>query len=536
MRKKAVFVCSMMFVFFAAVAVRIVSLNYGNYTSVSLSNSYKTIEVSKIRGTVFDRNLKPFTNCSVIYTAAAKPTVTALQQLTPLLDSETCSTVYEQMQKGKPVTVDIPCMINESDSIRVVEHYSPRSEDLLAQHIIGYTDSSGNGVSGIEKAFNALLESSTKSIGVRFNVDAYGKIMLGKEIQVYNNKFNQKSGIVLTLDKDIQKIAENAADELLIDKGAVVISEVENGAIRACVSRPLYDPDKLEESISSPDSPFINRAFMSYSVGSAFKPVIAAAALEQGQNLSVTNNCTGATTINSVTFRCHEENGHGYINLTEAITYSCNTFFIDLALKCKKSKLIETAKNFGFGSTLQFAPGLSASGGNLPSADELDSKAAVANLSFGQGALLATPVQLAAVMACFANGGIYIEPYLIEGTVNADFGFTPYVKEISSKRVISKKTADAICACLENVVINGTGKRAKSDLITCAGKTATAQTGKSDSDGEIYNSWFVGYFPAKKPKYAVAVLKEDGGEGAVSCAPVFKQICETMYAEGLLNN
>ncbi len=534
MRKKAVFVCSIMFTFFVAVAVRIVSLNYGNHTSVSLANSYKTIEVSKIRGTVFDCNLKPFTNCTPVYTAAVKPSANALQQLKTLLDSHTYNTVYEQMQKGNPVTVDIPCMIDESDALRVIEHYSPRSEDLLAQHVIGYTDYAGNGVSGIEKAFNTLLESSCKSIGVRFNVDATGKIMLGRETQVYNNKFTQKSGIVLTLDKDIQKIAENAADELLIDKGAVVILEVENSAVRACVSRPLYDPDRLENSINSSDSPFINRAFMSYSVGSAFKPVIASAALEQGQGLTAKYNCTGEATINGVAFHCHEEKGHGYINLTEAITYSCNTYFIDLALRCEKSKLIETAGKFSFGHSIEFAPGLFASSGNLPSADELDSKAAVANLSFGQGALLATPVQLAAVMACFANGGIYNEPYLIEGTMNTEIGFTPYAKEVSPKKIISKKTADAICACLENVVINGTGKRARSDLVTCAGKTATAQTGKYDSDGEIYNSWFVGYFPADNPQYAVAVLKEDGGEGAVSCAPVFKQICEAMYNNGLI--
>ena len=534
MRKKATLVCSIMFMFFAVVAVRIVSLNYGSYTTVSLSNSYKTIEISKVRGTVFDRNLKPFTNCSPIFTAAVKPTASALQQLKTVLDSVTCNTVYELIQKGSPATVKIPCMIDESDSIRVIEHYSPRSEDLLAQHVIGYTDSSGNGVSGIEKAFNTLLESSTKSIGVRFSVDATGKIMLGREIQIYNNKFTQKNGIVLTLDKSIQKIAESAADRLSIDKGAIVVSEVKSGAIRACVSRPLYDPDRLADGINSTDSPFINRAFMAYSVGSAFKPVVAAAALEQGKKITEASNCTGSAKINGVTFRCHEKSGHGYINMTQAITYSCNTFFIDLALKCKKSQLIETAEKFGFGRSVQFAPALFTSSGNLPSADELDSKAAVANISFGQGALLATPVQLAAVMACFANGGIYNEPYLIEGTINTDIGFTPYQNERIQKRAISKKTADAICACLENVVINGTGKRAKSNLVTCAGKTATAQTGKSDSSGEIYNSWFIGYFPAKNPQYAIAVLKENGGEGAVSCAPVFKKICEEMYKEGFI--
>jgi cell division protein FtsI/penicillin-binding protein 2 len=80
--------------------------------------------------------------------------------------------------------------------------------------------------------------------------------------------------------------------------------------------------------------------------------------------------------------------------------------------------------------------------------------------------------------------------------------------------------------CLESVVTEGSGKRAASGFVSVAGKTATAQTGKSENGEEIYNAWFAGYFPADNPEYAVAILKENGGEGAVSCAPVFKEIAE----------
>ena len=83
---------------------------------------------------------------------------------------------------------------------------------------------------------------------------------------------------------------------------------------------------------------------------------------------------------------------------------------------------------------------------------------------------------------------------------------------------------------LEKVVEYGSGSRAESDLVSVAGKTATAQTGKTENGEEIYNAWFAGYFPADKPEYAIAILKENGGEGALSCAPVFKTIAEKITA------
>ena len=130
------------------------------------------------------------------------------------------------------------------------------------------------------------------------------------------------------------------------------------------------------------------------------------------------------------------------------------------------------------------------------------------------------------MMAAIARGGVYFPAYLIEGEVDADGSLTETLHYTEKRQIISPATAEKLSQYLAEVVSNGSGRRAQSELVSAAGKTATAQTGRSGEDGEIYNAWFAGWFPAEKPKYAVVILKEDGGEGAVSCAPVFKEISE----------
>ena len=216
--------------------------------------------------------------------------------------------------------------------------------------------------------------------------------------------------------------------------------------------------------------------------------------------------------------------------MEEAVAYSCNTYFIALAIETGAEKIIGTAEKFGFGKKISFSDGVDSAGGNLPSADELDSKAAIANISFGQGSLLATPVQICSIMATIAGDGEYVEPYLIEGETDKNGKMTGIYRYGKKRRIINSPTAEKLQGFLEKVVEYGSGSRAKSKAVTVAGKTATAQTGKTADGEEIYNAWFAGYFPADNPKYAVAILKEDGGEGALSCAPVFKTIAEKITA------
>ena len=134
------------------------------------------------------------------------------------------------------------------------------------------------------------------------------------------------------------------------------------------------------------------------------------------------------------------------------------------------------------------------------------------------------------MMAIIANGGHKVRPSLVEGEVDLQGNTIRAGGYYERRQIIAQRTALLLQKFLEAVVEKGSGSRARSEVFAVAGKTATAQTGKTENGEEIYNAWFAGYFPADKPEYAVVILKENGGEGAVSCAPVFKEIAQGIKA------
>ncbi|MBO5859437.1 MAG: penicillin-binding protein 2 [Clostridia bacterium] len=520
MKKRAVCVFLMLVAVFGFLIFRINQISFQT-VAAGVSSSGVRLDIATLRGTVYDCNMKPLTNCGESFVAIAKPTLKSIFILEAELDSRLFSAVRKKLSSGESVAVRVKGDISGGDDLTVVSY--PERYDSLACHIIGYLGGDGRGVSGVEKSFDALLSDSESEVYARVSTDANGRVLLGEEVRVFGNVF-PKSGVVLTLDRDIQRITEKALDESGGTCAAAVVMDVHTGAIRACVSRPDFDRSSIASVLNDPDSPLINRAFSAFSVGSVFKPVVAAAALENGIDSSYAYECKGNVTLNGVTFNCHKKDGHGLIDMETALAHSCNTYFISLALEVGAEKIIETAKAFGFGEQTVFADSLRSKGGNLP--DKVDSKAATANLAFGQGELSATPVQICTMMSVIANGGQTVNPYLIEGEADSQGNLIRISSYSERRQIISQETAELLQRFLLTVVENGSGSRARAESIAVAGKTATAQTGQSVNGEEIYNAWFAGYFPADNPKYAVVILKENGGEGAVSCAPVFKEIAQ----------
>lgn len=509
---------------FAALVYRTADLSLKTETA-GVNNSGLILETASVRGTVYDCNMQPLTNAEYVFTAIAKPTQKAVSVLEKELDAKTFETIKERLVSGKPVIARVSTKECENSDIKIVsvpERYIP-----IACHIIGYTDYSGKGVSGVEKAFDGVLSASEKRFTARIQTDAHGRVFLGEKIAA-EDVFAPVSGIMLTIDREVQRIVEQALDESETECAAAVVIDVNSGAIRACVSRPYFDQNNIAASLNDKNSPLINRAFLPFSVGSVFKPVVAAAALESGIGSDFSYECTGNVTVNGVTFNCHKHEGHGLINMKKAVAESCNTYFIALAKEIGARKIIGMASAFGFGKETVFANGMKSSSGNLPTADETDSLAALANLSFGQGVLTATPVQICAMYSVIANGGIYVTPYLAEGEVDENGEITKLNPEISGTRIISEKTADVLQSFLIAVVEEGSGRRARCESVICGGKTATAQTGKIIDGEEVFNAWFAGFFSAESSRFAVVILKENGGEGALSCAPVFRKIAENI--------
>ncbi len=529
MKKRAATVFLALVMLFSVTGIRMAKL-ISEPEQAANSYSSMTVDLATLKGTIYDCNMQPLTNTGTRLFAAAKPSGYALGQLKGKVLPDVFDSVMERMSKGKCIAVETDSHIaanNDIKEISVPERYS----GFLACHVVGYLDGEGRGVSGIEKSFDALLSKNSSRVTVRFESNAKGRALLGGEIRVEGNKI-PSGGVALTIDREIQTITENALDASECECAAAVVMDIESGAIRACVSRPFFDPENIAASLNADNSPLINRSLLPFSVGSVFKPFVAASAIENGTE-SFEYFCTGSVTLNGVTFNCHKKDGHGLLDMRGAVADSCNTYFIALANKTGGEKIRETAESFGFGKEIVLADGIKSNAGVLPHIDELDSKAAVANFSFGQGSLLATPVQLCAAFSAIARGGIYIRPYLVEGTVDAD-GVLTRIKNYGERRqVISLNTAELVSEYLKAVVDEGSGKRAWNEYVTAAGKTATAQTGKSENGEEIYNAWFVGWFPADEPRYAVAVLKENGGEGALSCAPVFREIAVNMAEKGI---
>lgn len=510
---------------FSSLSARIYLLSVKNIYSVSTSNTLKTNTVAVSRGNVYDRNLKRITNDKEKYIACIKPTAKSFTEIERLLNK---TEIEKELKKGHLVTTTVPekDYFEMSNDILTLTTYERYDGNSLA-HILGYCKND-TGMYGIEKYYNDILAKSSGSLSLKYHCDASGRVLNGEAVEVYNDNYNNSAGIVLTIDKEIQKILENALINNNIEIGCGIVLDVKTSEISACASLPVIDRSNLEKSLRNENSPFINRAFSAYSVGSVFKIVTAAAALENNIN-NLVYECNGSIIKSDNAFNCNKKDGHGKMDLKTALTYSCNPFFIELSCNVGGETLLKTAESLGFNKALDFGNGYFTDKGNLPKAEELNSEASVGNLGFGQGSLLATPLQIASCYATVANGGYYNEPTLIKGYIDENENFTSDGFQ-KAKKVLKTETCEILKEYLLNVVNEGTGKPAFSSLFQSCGKTATAESGQYDKNGaEISHSWYVGFFPYENPQYVICIMKENGASGSSDCAPVFKEVAEGIY-------
>ncbi len=493
---------------------------------VSSGSHYSSFTLSNLRGEILDCNDKKITDSDYENHIIAKPSPSSLDTLQKLLDSRTCSSLKERMSKGSPVTVNIGKLkIESTDNLLCTSVYERYSTLQSAVHIIGYLNEENHGVTGIEKAFDDILYSD-KSICARVPIDAYGKALGGSGIELISPTADTGT-VRLTIDIEIQTAVENALDECNVRQGCAVVVDAKTGAIRAAVSRPNFDPHRISDYLDSESSPLLNRMLESFSVGSIFKVAVAACAIENGIS-DFLYTCNGSCKIGDVKFGCSSNASHGKIDLQKALEVSCNTYFINLGQKIGAKKLIETASLLGFGQGLELAEGMTSDGGVIPTNDELQSPAALANFSFGQGSFTASPLQISQMLCAVANSGKYCEPYLIESVTDRSGIVTEHKKKYPTF-ALSEETSECLLKMLTSVVENGNASSARPERFSAAGKTATAQTGIFDKNGnEVCNTWFGGIFPADEPSYIAVIMKQGGSSGAYDCAPVFKKIADSI--------
>lgn len=520
------------------------------YAADSLSKAasaqrMNSASVEKPRGNILDRNGIPFTNRTKKYTIVMKPLYLKdheedIIRVGDILDLDSYQLQKQLEINPQPILMEASEEQKEAlrsmklEGISIINSLKRYDDSAIARHVTGYLNKRDQvGQTGIEKAFEKDLNENRKStIGVI--MDARNNLVAGLGYRIQKDEGEgKKLDVCLTLDYHIQRIAEEVMDRNGIT-GAVVIEDVNTGDIVAMASKPDFDQESVDKYLDSPNKELFNRATAAYNIGSVFKILVAGAILDaEPEALDEKYVCQGSIMIGDREFKCssYKNGGHGEVDFEQAFARSCNPYFINLGLRIGYRGLIEIAEAFGMGSCTGIREqGVFESKGNLPPADSSHSDGDIANLSIGQGAMMATPVQVADLVATIANGGIKNRVNLVDRIIDQDGQVVRVLKSQDGKRVLPKEAVDQVKKLMEAVTDYGTGQSARLELYGgAAGKTGSAETGRK----EIVHAWFAGYFPRSQPRYAMAVLIENGQYGGKVAGPVFAEIAEEMMKKGL---
>lgn len=499
------------------------------YAARAQAQSTVVLDLPARRGNFYDCGGLPLTGLSRRWVALCLPRSDSYARLYNETDAAGQTLLYRSRNASSPFLVQVYRDL-EPLGVQCYPVSGRYSAVPLCQHLIGYLDGEGHGVAGLESALDGLLSGTGARDRVHCAVTAQGTLRSGTRPEL-ETADSGAAGVRLTISRPVQRAAEAVAARTMTT-GCILVLDTATAKVRACVSVPGYNPENVSASLDAADSPLLNRALCAYAVGSVFKPVLAAAALEQGK-AGFVYDCPGYTTVDGQIFRCAGGIAHGEVDLAGALEKSCNGYFIHLGRLLGAESVVETARALGFGEPVQVAGSLGAAAGKLPDVRSLRSSGAFANFCFGQGTLMATPVQVAGMMNTMAAGGVYRTPTFVDCVLDETTGEElEGLAQSSHRRVISEQTAAALRGLMAGVVAEGTGQEAAPQEGTAAGKTGTAQTGQFSADGtELKNLWFEGFYPAASPRYTIVVLQDARTEPAFSSAAVFAQLCGMLAAE-----
>lgn len=407
------------------------------------------------------------------------------------------------------------------------------------------------GRKGLESTYNRLLEGRPGSRLVQIDVSGFHY----RDLQT---RPPQPGGdLWLTVDSNIQRFAAEAlamrqdgeAPGVPV-RGAVVVLDPNNGDVLAMASAPSFDPNRylrdknyFKAIQTDPSAPAYHRAvFGQYPPGSTFKPIAALGVLKEFPGYGATNHvCHGALAVKKRRMKCwaYRSGGHGEINLREALMHSCNVYMFEMALDAGYAPIHDMAQQFGIGQYAGLFPALEEPPankelkyGNLPAtaANAID----LCNMAIGQGALTASPLQMAMAAAAIANGGTLYRPRLVKKwrtAPDAEFRTNPTwaIRRID----VPIEALELVRGGMRDVVMDpdGTAKKARVPGIDIAGKTGSAQYRKR-VDGEVVGSvhtWMISYAPVDFPRYAVAFLVEDGVSGGNTVGPRLSTLYQKIF-------
>ncbi|GAA4489948.1 peptidoglycan D,D-transpeptidase FtsI family protein [Microbacterium panaciterrae] len=424
---------------------------------------------------------------------------------------------------GAPIASSVPS--NDMYSFQRVY-----TDPQMWSAVTGYYNPVLGSATGIEKAMNSELSGTG------------GSQFLSSIERIISGQPQRGANVVLSLDPKVQKAAYDALQGY---QGAVVAIEPKTGRILAMVSTPGYDTNSVavhdaDKANAAYDAlqaqatnPLFNRGIAGNlnPPGSTFKLVVASAALDSGTfTMQSTFPNPAAFTLPGTTTAVHNAWGGTCgdgptVTLADAIRLSCNIPMAELAAQLGDDKIHAMAEKYGFNKS--FATPLASTPSSYPTG--LDA-AQTALTGFGQGKVIATPLQMAMVSAGIANGGQVMNPRMVDQILGADLSVQKQYESSVFGQAMTSDQAKALTAAMQASVSTGAAQGARIDGVDVAGKTGTAENG----DTNPYTLWFTGFAPATNPEVAVAVVIEDGGgkgqtgSGDAIASPIAKKVMEAV--------
>jgi len=523
-----------------------------------------TLSVPAPRGQITDRHGKPFAQSKVIWYPAlkfgqfekadreyvitwARKRIAQANTLFGIEWKVTDERLWQHYRNRRWLAMPVTHVVDEDRKNKLEKslmsglilhpgymRFYPQNE--AAAHIIGYVGSSGKlekgpinygdpifefseGRSGLEKLFDQVLKGKPGLLRKDYEAD-------GTEVvKMFERRPKPGGTVVTTLDLDWQNYAEVVLKKYC-SRGAFVVIDIQTGEVMTMASRPSFDLNEFLPYITTakykalredPGTPLFGRAFQGgYPPASTFKPVVALAALNNHDvGVRTLINCPAAIRIGKHWFKNWTKIPEGDINVKRALARSCNTWFYQVGIMTGPSNFLSVARRLGYGSKTGL-PLIGETSGLIPTSNWMKKHHGrrmmdgdTANLSIGQGVMLASPLQVAQAMAGIANGGPLPKLWLVK-----------QIQDVSGRVLVSNEAkrrnylnldplaVDAVREGMMQVVNEGygTGQRGGLSYTILCGKTGTAQWGPKSKEKRL--AWFAGFFPYKNPRFAFAALYE----------------------------
>jgi cell division protein FtsI (penicillin-binding protein 3) len=531
-----------LFLWCFAICGRLVVLqifDYGKFVKQAGHQQQRAIPLAAKRGVIYDRAGHELAMSVLVDSAFAVPTEvkdlpTAVNLITRitgddynvvLADCRAHKTFCWVARKANDETIE---RINSLKLQGIHFQKEPKrfypARDLAAQ-VLGSVGMEDSGQSGIEHAFDDELRGHPGKMSI--SVDAHRQWFADVETQP-----DPGDNLVLTIDKNIQYIAEKELEQAIHDTqaiaGTVIVENPHTGEILALANRPTFNPNQRKQITPAA---LTNRAVSYiYEPGSKFKLVTISAALEEKlTNPNEMFDCQmGSIVYNGM--RIRDSKPHGILPVWGVLAESSDVGAIKIALRLGEDRFYKYIRAYGFGQ--QTGIELPGETRGLTKPVSRWSKVSIAAISMGQEIGI-SPLQLTGLISTFANDGVWVAPRIVTGTVQPKG--TPQMVAFhpgASHRVISPYTAAEMRSMMQKVVLEGTGRKAILEGYSSAGKTGTAQ--KVDPATGAYSKTkyigsFAGFAPVNNPQIVVAVILDSAvglHQGGQVSAPVFKRISQ----------